>query len=378
MVHYRAFTVSYRTAVLNGSRPSPAASRTDRDTVGIHQMGLTVANISVILPVNLVQSALATKLLPFRPASFYKVISQYLLHADSTRPSKTFGEWVCREFSITPKDLGACAKFMLMTTEISRAQVAAVLPKEKEELRSIRYRLTHHLLSTAAMLSDPYAVVTQYQILCAAPKNDRILALELHDSLHRLKVLASTGCGLALYEVAKYLEERGKYQEAKIAYIEAGDAGIANGYAHGGRIYNAIDKDKKQAEAIWRIGAEKLDNPRCCSYLANVLREKHPEYEKFMTKAAASGIPNAAYNLGNFYCHYKNDLEMGKEWFVVAAVADDAAADWAVSNLKSILRGQKRLGEISSLFNAAPDRMAKVEKLEEQLDHVGKVKKQVS
>ncbi|KAF8532767.1 hypothetical protein BDD12DRAFT_901889 [Trichophaea hybrida] len=201
------------------------------------------------------------------------------------------------------------------------------------------------MLYTAAMMGDPDAVVMQYQFLYSAPKHERILALDLHDAVHRLRDVAKTGYGPALYQLAKYFEERGKYQEAKTTYIEAGDAGIANGYAHGGRLFNAIEKDGKQAELIWRMGAEKFDNARCYSYLANLLREEHPEYEKFMTKAAASGIPNAAYNLGNFYCNQKNNLEMGMEWFVVAAVADDAGADWAVANLKSILEGQKGLRE---------------------------------
>jgi tetratricopeptide (TPR) repeat protein len=264
----------------------------------------------MLVPVENALSAYQAKILPFRPNTLFSVLDAYLPHLEYL-PTRTTGEWICKEFNMTPRMFGAIAVFLVKSLQHFH--------DGDIERREMRLRLMHHFLYTAALIGDPAAVVLQYQLLDGISKHTRskLERAEAYEAYGRLREAARAGHPSALAVEAVALEERGMIREALQSYLKCGEAGDGNGYSYGGRLLYHKLGEKEEAIRIWRKGAVELDNARCCFDLANALGPENPEFEKLMLKAAASGTKGAAHNLGVFYA--AKEVQMAKEWFSIGA-----------------------------------------------------------
>ena len=344
--------------------------------------GRAARRVDQLISMERVESARSAGRLPFGPAGFYRFVSAYMMALGRISPSKSFGQRVCDEYGLSPQDLGNIGVFL--TSSPSGAQrgepdsqptdASYFIPDAPVDLsgKDLHAMLSMHLLETASVLGAPNSIIFQWWLFgkkggagAGRGLDGRRMALNRHTVLGRLRELAhTTGHGVALLEVGLVAETEGRYQEAKALFLRAGDVGVSDGYAHAGRLFNAVGGDRARAEELWRFGAESLDNARCYGFLANLLREDHPDYERLMTKAAASGIPNAAYNLGNFLLNKKKDRAMAKEWFMIAAACDDESADFALINLKTVLQQEGRIGDLLDCVEVSSERALRLTQLE--------------
>ena len=344
--------------------------------------GRAARRVDQLIPMERVESARSAGHLPFGPAGFYRFVSVYMMALGRITPSKSFGQRVCDEHGLSPQDLGNIGVFLTFSPSVAQREspdsqptdARYFIPDAPMDLSSkdLRAMLSAHLLETASMLGAPSSIIFQWWLFgkkggggASRGLDGRRMALNRHMVLGRLRELAhSTGHGVALLEVGLVAETEGRYKEAKALFLRAGEAGVSDGYAHAGRLFNAVEGDRARAEELWRFGAENLDNARCYGFLANLLREEHPDYERLMTKAAASGIPNAAYNLGNFLLNKKKDAAMAKEWFMIAAACDDESADFALLNLKTLLQQEGRIGDLPDYVEVSSERALRLTQLE--------------
>ncbi|CCX04441.1 Similar to hypothetical protein [Tuber melanosporum Mel28]; acc. no. XP_002841506 [Pyronema omphalodes CBS 100304] len=332
-------------------------------------LGMDAENrLTASIPLVLIQSAHKSKALTVPPQKFIAIVDDLQEKMLLVRAwKKLAGNELCEAHGIKPKDLGNAGMFL-----ISVASILDNMQKDKFfNVTGKRNFVGLQMLDIAATMGDPDSTLAMYRwftrAMAATPNPDEQLRQRLADSSELVKRLAREKNPSAVYEVAKMLEKRGRYAEAKETYIQAGDLGKRNGYAHGGRIINAVEKNVKLAEEIWRIGAQKYDNARCYSYLANLLKEDHPDYERFMTKAAASGIENAAYNLGLFWKTHKKNLEMAKEWFIVAANSTDKSVAYAAFQLKEILKTQNKLDDFGKMVTLKLKQHQELQEVEAQV-----------
>jgi tetratricopeptide (TPR) repeat protein len=290
--------------------------------------------IAMLVPVENALSAYQSNLLPFRPNTLFSVLDAYLPYIEYL-PSKALGEWICREFNMTPRMVGAIAIFLVKSLQH--------IGDHDRERSEIRLKLMHHFLYSAALLGDPAAVVLHYQLLDGIAKNNRskVEAAEIYEAYGRLRETARAGHPSSLAVMAVALEERGMKREALESYLKCGEAGDGNGYAYGGRLLNNVLGNKEEAIRVWRKGAVELDNARCYYDLALALGPDHLEFEKFMIKAAASGIKGAAHNLGVFYA--TREVAMAKEWFAIGA--GEGLVE-SVFSLKTLLEKERKAEEL--------------------------------
>ena len=239
------------------------------------------------------------------------------------------------------EDFGAIAVFMVRTQPHANG-------RDQDEGRGrVRLELMYMLLYSAALLGDPAAVVLQYQLLAGISKMYKRKSdlAEAHEAFQRVQEVARRGNAPALAVMAAALEQKGDRKGALEAYLKCGEAGDGDGYAHGGRLVLSLKRDREEAMRLWRKGAVELDSARCYYNLSVVISPKDPEHEKFMIKAAASGVRGAAHNLGFYYSKLaeKKNIPLAKEWY---CVSQDEGMVESVHNLIVLLKKEGTMEEL--------------------------------
>jgi len=284
-----------------------------------------------------VLSAHKSKQIPFRPQTFYKVLEACLPHL-TLQPSRSFGELICREFEMTAEQLGAIAVFLVKTQPHTSGR------DRDEERKLVRLQLMYMILHSAALLGDPAAVVLQYQLFDGLSKRDynsRVHA-ETHEALKRVQEVARQGYAPALAIMGTTLDEKGATAAAIEAFVKCGEAGNGDGYAQAGRLL--LRENREEAKRLWRKGAFELDSARCYYNLSVTTDVNDPDHERFMLKAAASGVRGAAHGLGILYSRpSKKNFALAKEWYCVSV--DDGMVE-SVHNLVALLKKEGTMSEL--------------------------------
>lgn len=110
------------------------------------------------------------------------------------------------------------------------------------------------------------------------------------------------------------------------------------------------------------------DNPHAYYYLAMYTGSSSPTHEARLLKAAASGVIEAAHNLGVYYQSVSPNPILAHEWYTLAATEGFALSQF---NLAIILRDEGKL-------LAAVEWLAKAEKAGEGVEaDAGRIRKEI-
>ncbi|KAI5849065.1 hypothetical protein BZA05DRAFT_402114 [Tricharina praecox] len=342
----KPFSTSAPSLAVRSTGPSPTVNHNAQRFRSRQKEHPEAYKIALIVPIEYVLSAHKAKQIPFRPQTFYKVIEASLPHTGS-RPSRAFGEFICREFAMSAKDFGAIAVFLVKT-------LPHVNGRDMDEgKRNVRLELMYTILHSAALLGDPAAVVLHFQLLDGITRKlgRKTEQVEAHEAFQRVQEVARLGNSAALAVVASTLELKGDRKGALEAYLKCGEAGDGDGYAHGGQLVKTLKGDREEAMRLWRKGAVSLDSAKCYYNLSLEIDPKDPEHEKFMLKAAASGVRGAAHNLGFYYSKLaeKKNIPLAKEWY---CVSQGEGMVESVYNLLALLKKEGKTEELSTWVGA--------------------------
>jgi TPR repeat protein len=173
---------------------------------------------------------------------------------------------------------------------------------------------------------------------------------------------AAKGDANAMTLHGKFLELAGNKEEARYFYekaLERYNTKMFRGYPHPmalpwltpwTELVNLEETSptpsiEKMSEAL-KFGAMKADDPMAYYKLATLQDTKSPEWLKYMSKAAASGHPEAMYRLGQFYHEVNarpsdllNDAGFKKVLKFLTSWKRNASADFGMEWLKAAAMG---------------------------------------
>ncbi len=142
---------------------------------------------------------------------------------------------------------------------------------------------------------------------------------KLEKPLQHLSTLAKVDKNTsAMILLARVLEGQGKVEKALQYYEEVAktgrttykgledvDGNVAEAWFSLGRL-RAQRQDTAGAEIAYKKAALEHDDPKAFFYLARLCNPSSDDYFLYNSKAASSGIPEAAHNLGIFYLQQSN------------------------------------------------------------------------
>jgi TPR repeat protein len=239
------------------------------------------------------------------------------------------------------------------------------------------------LLDMASQLGSnaaTFTIVDQY-VRNGMTSNQQAKTQEV---LNRLGRLAKENHPVALFLSAQLIELRGLKQEAlrkfrqvtELADVEDDEPVIAETWQSIARIEWSLGRKESAIEA-WRIAALDFDNPNAYYELATK-QGMSENYVEYLTKAAMSGIGDAAYKLGLWYSsrvdqrgvEHNTELDsvtarqghvnmphhdkLSREWFSLAAESDDQRCKaQAMLHIAWILRKSGLISESLNLMREA-------------------------
>ena len=237
--------------------------------------------------------------------------------------------------------------------------LATILQKSKiESLRDVVQDLYH----AASEVGDPSASV---KIIKQAVKSSLLGHPDVAKARKRLLQLVEEKYPTAMNLQACIYESEGRPQKALELYEEVigiddpkyigieglstWEDGIADAWREASRLrYEA--GDKKGAEAAFEKGAFKYDDPDAFYYLAKIFKSKaSKDYFIYMLKAASSGIPEAAHEVGMYFLKYGQGLAETK---LLAGSGSDSGPVKAFDSRYTTMKGKEsRKGTISNQQN---------------------------
>ncbi|KAG0647466.1 hypothetical protein D0Z07_6890 [Hyphodiscus hymeniophilus] len=164
--------------------------------------------------------------------------------------------------------------------------------------------LGQRLLRAAAALGDKHAT---FHLIKSALVSSALSSAELATPLQRLAILAKQQDPDAMLLYGQVLEQRGKEDEALKWFREAAESGpdfvgLGEAIIAQSRILLRRN-DEVGAETMLRKAALELDEPRAYFMLGKLQARGSVEQELYLMKAASSGIPEAAGELGVLEVH---------------------------------------------------------------------------
>ncbi|KAI9826405.1 MAG: hypothetical protein M1832_000322 [Thelocarpon impressellum] len=190
-------------------------------------------------------------------------------------------------------------------------------------------QLAKALLLGASALGDPGATIT---LVSQALRTAQISAASLGPALHHLAALSSTHQNpQAQLLQAQLHERRGATADALALYAAVAQNAAADGdtRADGHLALGLLRQktgDAPGAAEAFRAGALGADDARCYHLLARTLPADAPERLLYASKAAASGVAAAAYDVALLYREGRGQMHQGMGEVERGRLADEFLA----------------------------------------------------